>query len=227
MAPISPRAGTRAWSRLYRLIGEGNRQLAMRTLLLCSVGELGQQASPYSTPQGFELGGALVRQRLLRAERGQAIKCLLGALEGRSRLRVSSLVTSNLTQGQPGFSRDPVIKIDPLDRGFELVGSDREIGDILFAVGHGIGGLLNQRHGSLGTGVIAAAAKLGGPSNLDPASANDPVDQLVAVLAVATSPRCVDQFGQKEMGRLEIAQQRLDDCRLGANCFRFGVDFQS
>ncbi|MGZ3337907.1 MAG: hypothetical protein ACXVBV_21555, partial [Isosphaeraceae bacterium] len=50
-----------------------------------SGGQMGKQASPHPIPQGFDLGGALVHQRVLPAERGQAIKCPLGSLEGRSR----------------------------------------------------------------------------------------------------------------------------------------------
>ena len=83
---------------------------------------MGQQASPHPIPQGFELGGALVHQRVLPAERGQAIKCPLGSLEGRSRLRMLSQVAGNLTLGQPGFARDPVEIIDPFDRRIRLVG---------------------------------------------------------------------------------------------------------
>src|SRR5271157_3837540 len=150
---------------------------------------MGQQAIPHSIPQGLELGGVLVPQILLLAERAQTIKRLLGSLEGRSGLRVSSQVTSKLTQGRPGLTRDPVESIDPLDREFERVGSDREIGDIPLAVDQGIGGLLVQLQGPLGAGGIAAVAKLGSPANCDPASARDPVDPLVAGVAIATSPR--------------------------------------
>src|SRR5271166_2434576 len=122
MAPVSPRVGTMAWSRWFcqpawRRPGSSNEVLTRQR-----GGSMGQQASPHPIPQGFDLRGALMHQRVLPAERDQAIKCLLGALEGRSRLRMLPQVTGNLTHGQPGLARNPVEIIDPFDRRIGPVG---------------------------------------------------------------------------------------------------------
>ena len=107
-------------------------------------------------------------------------------------------------------SRSSIELVSPLGPEFELIWRNRKICHVSLAFSQGTGCLFVQWQCPLSACGIAKAAKLRPPNELRSGfCGDDPFDQFNAVVAIAMLPCCVDQFGQRRIGGLEIPKNSV------------------